>query len=392
MKLKFTILLLSFITYFSQAQEFKLSNDAEISVLTIGPGTLLNDSFGHSAFRVRDRRTNIDSVFNYGVFDFDTPNFYLKFAQGKLNYKLGVNYYSDFFESYIAQNRTIVEQILDLSQAQKQALFNFLMNNAKPENKYYLYDFFYDNCATKMKDVLNIAINNNIAFSEPDNFGAKTFRVLIHDHLNTNSWGSLGIDVALGSVIDKKATPVEHMFLPKFIYSFFDKATFKDSNKPLVKQSRVLYEKIEKPQTNSFLTSPLMIFGIIGLLILWITYKDHQHKTRTKWLDMVLFIVTGVIGVFILLLWFATDHTATANNYNLLWAFPINVFVIGQLLKIAPNPKFIKYLKFLVIMLCLMTLHWLIGVQVYAIGLIPLLLALMVRYMYLIQFYNRQVK
>ncbi|WP_347924969.1 DUF4105 domain-containing protein [Pontimicrobium sp. SW4] len=388
MKIKLLLLLLFLCCTTSNAQ-LKLSDQAEISVLTIGPGTLLMDAFGHNGFRVRDRERMLDVVFNYGTFDFDTPNFYLKFAQGKLNYRLEHNPYDDFFQYYIAQNRSIDEQILDLTRTQKQQVFDFLLNNAKPENKYYLYDFFYDNCATKMKDVLKASLNEQITFTKPNNFNAKTFRGLIHEQVNKNSWGSLGIDVALGSVIDKKATPEEHMFLPKFIHSFFDKTTFTSSNKPLVKELRSLYKKVDKPISSSFFTSPLMVFSLLGALILWITYQDYKKDVRSKWLDIGLFSITGLIGVFLLILWFATDHTTTANNYNLLWAVPINLFVIKQLLKPAPKKWFIKYLKFLIIMLCLLTLHWIIGVQVFAIGLIPLFIALLVRYVFLIKFHNQ---
>jgi Domain of unknown function (DUF4105) len=391
MKLNLSILLLFLFSYFSNAQEQQLSSEAEISVLTIGPGSSLNDSFGHSAFRVKDKEKYLDVVFNYGVYDFDTPNFYLKFAQGKLNYKLATNSYSDFFEYYVAQNRTVKEQILNLSQSEKLQLFDFLLNNAKPKNRYYLYDFFYDNCATRIKDVINNGLNDHLIFSEPEGFTPKTFRQLIHSHLNQNSWGSLGIDVALGSVIDKRATAEEHMFLPKFIYIFFETATFSNSSKPLVKQSRVLFKKREKSISSSFLTSPLMIFGVIGLILLIITYRDYKNGKQSKWLDIVLFAITGLIGVFILLLWFATDHSATANNYNLLWAFPINLFVISQLYKKSTKKWFIKYLKFLVILFCLMILHWIIGIQVFAIGLIPLLFSLLVRYIFLVNYFSKKV-
>jgi len=387
MRIKLLIFFLLLCSISINAQ-LKLSDQAEISVLTIGPGTLLNDAFGHNGFRVRDRERMIDEVFNYGTFDFDTPNFYLKFAQGKLNYRLEHNPYDDFFQFYIAQNRTIDEQILDLTRTQKQQIFDFLLNNAKPENKYYLYDFFYDNCATKMKDVLKVSLDESITFNQPNDFSAKTFRTLIHEHVNKNSWGSLGIDVALGSVIDKTATPEEHMFLPKYIYAFFERAKFSNLNRPLVKQTRSLYKKREQNALNSFFTSPLIVFGVIGLLILWFTYKDFKNRQRSKWLDVVLFCITGLIGVFLLLLWFATDHTATANNYNLLWAVPLNLLVIKQVLKKIPSNWFKRYLKFLVILFCLLTLHWIIGVQVFAIGLIPLFIALLARYIFLLNFYS----
>lgn len=387
MKLKLALVLFFVLIVLAFPQSNSLSTEAEISVLTIGPGASLNDSFGHSAFRVKDPASNTDLVFNYGVYDFDTPNFYGKFAQGKLNYKLGVNYFQDFYETYVAQNRSIEEQFLNLSPVEEQQLYNYLIHNFKPENRYYLYDFFYDNCATKIEDVLNDALNNNVTFSVPDQFESDTFRTLIQNELNYNSWGSLGIDVALGSVIDKQASPEEHMFLPKFIYVFFENATINDSE-PLIKKTRVLYQSTGIKKNNSIVTSPLMIFGFIGLIILVVTYWDHKKNRRSKWLDVAIFSITGLIGVFILLLWFATDHTATAHNYNLLWAFALNILMVPQVFRIHPKNWFRKYLKFLVIMLGLLTLHWSLGVQVFAKGLLPILVAVLVRYFYLIRYYK----
>lgn len=383
------LLLLFLFTKTLIAQQNQLSPEAEISVLTIGPGTSLNDTFGHSAFRISDPVNNLDTTFDYGRFDFEAPNFYLNFARGKLNYAIGDSKYYDFLSFYIRQNRTVKEQVLNLSQSERQKLYAFLIENNKPENRNYLYEFFFDNCATKIKDVTQIAINDNITFNTPENFEAKNFRRLIHNNVKINSWGSFGIDIALGSVIDRKATPEEHMFLPENIFTFFESATLRDS-KPLIKESKILYSKKEQKNDDHFLVSPLFIFGIIGLLIIFITYKDFKKNKRSKWLDITLFSITGLIGILILLLWFATDHTGTHQNYNLLWAFALNIFVLGQLFKKNVSTWFIKYLKLLVILLCLLTLHWIIGVQVFAIGLIPLLIALFLRYLFLIRYYNSQ--
>lgn len=383
------LLLLLFSFEIIQAQSDLLSDNAEISVLTVGPGTELNDAFGHSGFRIKDPSRALDIVYGYGEYDFDSPNFYLKFAQGKLNYLISKTDFNRFYQVYIYYNRSIKAQVLNLSKAEKQKLYNFLVNNYKPENRRYLYEFFFDNCATKIKDVTNIALNNTINFNKPKDFENATFRSLIYDNVDKNSWGSFGIDLALGSVIDRQAKPEEHMFLPENIYKFFEVATIENGKKPLVSKSHILYNRKPIVKTSSFATSPISIFGIIGLFILFITYKDYKNKTRSNWLDVTLFILTGVIGIVILLLWFATDHTGTHQNYNLLWAFVLNLFVVGQFFKKTPAVWFGKYLKLLVIMLCLMTLHWLIGVQVFAIGLIPLLVALFIRYIFLVKQFNR---
>src|SRR5690606_12550322 len=165
----------------------------------------------------------------------------------------------------------------------------------------------------------------------PAGLESKTFRDLIYENVDRNSWGSFGIDIALGSIIDRKATAYEHMFLPKYIHEFFANATI--GNQPLVRSSSVIYQKKDTKNLANFLLSPLMIFGIIAAFIIFITYSDNKKNTRSKWLDVTLFSITGIIGVLVLLLWFATDHTATGYNYNLLWAFPLNLLIVGQLLK-----------------------------------------------------------
>ena len=389
MKNSFTFfLLLLLCAKLAFSQQNQLSPQSEISILTVGPGTSLNDAFGHSAFRIKDINKGIDIVYGYGEYDFNAPNFYLKFAQGKLSYLISKTTFNRFYQFYNYFNRSIKEQVLNLSQAEKQKLYNYLINNYKPENRRYLYEFFYDNCATKIKDVTNIALNNTIIFNNPKDFEDATFRTLIQNNLNRNSWGSLGIDLALGSVIDRKATPEDHMFLPKNIFRFFENATI-GNKEPLVKESRILYSKKPSPESSNFLISPLFILGIIGLLIIYITYNDYKKGERTKWLDVTLFIVTGFIGVMILLLWFATNHKGTHQNYNLLWAFALNILVVGQLLRKKASAWFIKYIKLLIILLCLLTLHWSIGVQVFAIGFIPLLLALFIRYVFLVKHYNQ---
>jgi len=390
MKHIITLLLLLFLCFKTGfSQQNQLSSQAEISILTVGAGSSLNDAFGHSGFRINDAYNDIDIVYSYGEYDFEAPNFYLKFVQGKLEYLISKTDFDRFYSVYEYFNRSIKEQVLNLSQAEKQNLYNYLVTNYKPENRAYLYEFFYDNCATKIKDVTQIALNNTIRFNTPNDFEDATFRTLIQNNLNRNSWGSFGIDLALGSVIDRKAILEDHMFLPENIYRFFEQATIRNTNEPLVKESRILYSKKLLPQPNQFFTSPLFVMGIIGLLIIYLTYNDYKNKHRTKWIDVTLFIITGLIGVLILLLWFATNHTGTHQNYNLLWAFALNILFINQVIKNQPNPWFVKYIKFLIILLCLLTLHWSIGVQCFAIGLIPLLIALFVRYIFLVKFYNK---
>ena len=296
--------------------------------------------------------------------------------------------FSQFYRIYSYYNRSIDAQVLNLNKFQKQKLYDFLLLNYKPENRGYLYDFFYDNCATKIKDVIQTSTSKAIHFSPPSTYKAATFRTLIQDNLEANSWGSVGIDIALGAVIDITATPEEHLFLPNNVYTFFETATFNNSKSPLVKKQTTLLKTKPNTKHTNFFLSPFFILSALAFIIIFLTYKDYQYYKRTKFIDLLIFTITGVVGVVLLLLWFATDHEATHNNYNLLWANPLNLLVLFQLYKRKTNSWLPRYLKFNLILFALLIFHWISGVQVFAIGLIPLFLALVIRYLYLTKYFS----
>ena len=384
MKLLLRFLFLLCVTVaFSQKN---IPNNTQISVLTIGPGNNLNDAFGHSGIRLKTSYSDI--VYDFGRYNFEDPNFYLNFARGKLNYLQGKANYNNLVNFYKQQNRSIKEQTLNLSAEEKQNVYKFLETNYAKNQGAYLYDFFYDNCATKIRDVIENATNGNIDYQLPDNYEDKTFRTLIQDELHPNTWGSLGIDIALGAIIDRTATPREHMFLPKNIYTFFERATISNEKK-LVSSSKTIFKSDTRFQKENFLLSPSVILSVLAVIIIFITYKDYKNQRRTKILDAILHLVLGLIGVSLTLLWFATDHTATAYNYNLLWAFPLSILMIFQACKSEPKKWFVGYIKFSVLMLCLLTVHWISGVQRFAPTLIPLLIALFLRYIFLLKFLKK---
>ena len=393
---KFLIFLLFlFIGFFGNAQGVQLSEKAEISILTIGPGENLNDSFGHSGFRIKDTNLNIDVVFNYGTYNFNTPNFYLKFARGKLLYKIDSNNFKPFYNYYVKQNRSIIEQQLNLTKSEKQELFNYLLTNSKPENQEYLYDFLFDNCATRIRDVLVTVLGDKLTYKE-DTLEKKsfTFRELIQKNVYWNSWGSFGMDIAIGAVVDRKATEWEYQFLPNYVMRAANYASLTNEGvtEKLVKSTSPSYEEKPYQLKSSFFTSPLFVMGLLGLLILYITYRDHKNDKRSRYLDASLFLITGLIGVFLLLLWFATDHSTTKNNYDLLWAFPFSLVFVAAILKKNPPLWLGKYVFFLLLMLVLLCIHWLTGVQEFALALTPLLVALFIRYTFLIRYFKRNNK
>jgi hypothetical protein len=319
----FVFLILSFLPLKGQQ---KLSPEAHISVITCGPwqGELWS-AFGHSAYRVYDPDQGIDEAYNYGVFSFE-PGFYLNFARGYNYYMLGVYNYQDFKNVYIYYNRYVHEQILNLTVDQKQKLYDFLQWNAQPENRVYRYDYFYDNCATRIRDVAVTVLGDSVRFDGSYIETDYSIRQLTDLYLQQQPWGDLGIDICLGLPMDKKATPYEYMFLPDYIESGFDHAYIKvnGTEGPLVKTKINVYSQRDEDREGG-LPHPLLVFGFLALVTLFLTIRDLRRKKATRWFDVVLFGISGIVGILLTFLWIATDHHAAAKNFNLLWAIPTHL-------------------------------------------------------------------
>jgi hypothetical protein len=361
----------------ANAQNLPLTDQAQISVITCGPyASELYAAFGHSAIRVYDPQQQIDIAYNYGVFDFDQPNFYLNFARGYLYYKLGVYDYPHFRDYYINHNRFIHEQVLNLSPAQKQKVFDYLEWNAKPQNQTYRYDYFYNNCATKIRDVFVETMQQDLQFDGSYIKSNYTIRELTDLYLGPQPWGDLGIDICLGLPMDKKATAYEYMFLPDYIESSFDHAALNDH--PIVKEKISVYEAIPEGIPFSFF-HPWIVFGVFLLLTAWLSYYDWKRKKLSTWFDVVLFSAVGWVGVLLLLLWTVTDHQAAAKNFNLLWAFPLHAVVAVLLVK-KQTPLWLSgYFSGTWLVLAATLIFWLILPQQLNVFLIPVVISILIR-------------
>jgi hypothetical protein len=359
----------------TKAQPDTLSASAEISILTLGPfqGEVYS-AFGHSAMRVFDPVLGIDDAYNWGVFDFDQPNFYLNFARGRNNYKLGVYPYDRFRDYYIYYNRYVHEQKLNLSQQQKQKLYEYLLWNAQPENRSYRYDYFYDNCATKIRDVMVAVFGDSVRFDGSYITTTYTIRDLTDIYLVYQPWGDLGIDICLGLPMDKKASPYEYMFLPDYIESSFDHAVL--NNVPLVNEKISVYESRDEEYPKSAI-HPLTAFISLAVIALLLSIWDFKRKKLSMWFDAILFGVVGFIGVSLFLLWVATDHKAAANNFNLLWALPTHLVAVFAFYK---SPKWLKkYFLITAVIAALTLLTWPVLPQKLNYTLVPLVMALCIR-------------
>ncbi|MEQ8362537.1 MAG: DUF4105 domain-containing protein [Cyclobacteriaceae bacterium] len=378
------IILVLFSLLFSihlSGQQIQLSERAHIGVITCAPfqGELYS-AFGHSAIRVYDPENRIDYAYNYGTFDFNQPNFYLNFTRGNLLYKLSVQSYPNFRYNYLYYNRWVHEQIIDLNQEQKQKLFDYLQWNAQPENQEYLYDYFYNNCATKIRDVFAEALGEKIKFDDSYITTDYSIRDLTELYLQEQPWGDLGIDICLGLPMDKKATPYDYMFLPDYIESSFNHASIVTENgvKPLVKETNTS-EPQGDPMNFDSAPHPWVVFGILLVIVSGISFLDFKNKKTSKWIDITLLFVTGTIGCLLFILWVATDHKAAANNFNLLWALPTNL--IAAFLLFGKQKEIMKkYYGLLTGITLLLLITWALLPQQLNVFLIPVVIALAIRY------------
>ena len=388
-KITFFLILL-FNSFWGYSQNVDLSPLSKISLLTVGTGEDLAAKFGHSAIRLQDPTLGIDEVYGYGTYDFEDPNFYLNFTRGKLSYTISRIPFKYFDYSYQQEKRWIREQALDLDLQQRTEIVAFLENNLLPENKKYKYDFLFDNCATRIPTVFEKALGSSFKFDYTYLENQLTFRELIRLKLNPNTWSNFGIDLALGSVIDRKATPYEHLFLPIYVYEQMKHTTL--DGKPIVKKESIILDIPEQKNSSLFFLTPAFWLTILLVLVIWITYKDYKKKRRTKWLDVSLFTLTGLSGILILFLWFGTDHLATKGNFNTLWAFAPNA-IIGFLILKDEVPKWIKfYVILLIAMLFITCIIWMFKIQVFSILLILVILALAIRYLFLLYHFKNVVQ
>jgi hypothetical protein len=319
----------------------QLSEESKVIMFTCGPGDELYAGFGHSALWITDPINKVDRLYNYGTFDFDTPNFYTKFVRGKLNYILSVYPSKYFFNDYNSRKILVVGQLLNLTQIEKQGIFDFLENNALPANCEYKYDFFYDNCATRLRDVLVKIADGKVNFKTTDK--NLTFRKMLFPYLTWTPWTRFGINLILGLTSDKKATPWDYMYLPQYMQEAFQQATIvKDGKERKLVSQEQQYLSCKLNFTNNKLDDPIVVYSLILILTVLITIYEIREKTTFNWLNYLFFSISSLAGLFLLFMWVGTDHIATAQNMNILWLLPAQtLFLISYCMKSVIQKKLI---------------------------------------------------
>lgn len=293
------------------------SSSACISLLTCGPGDEFYSTFGHTALRVYDSLRGIDLVYNYGTFDFDQPHFYLRFAQGRLLYALSCSSYEAFVHSYAQEGRWVVEQRLNVDSSALSDMVHTLSHTLQTDSlRHYHYDFFMDNCATRVRDIMCQAIPLQDSTS-----CHTTFRSLLSSYMaDSLEWWQLGIDMVLGARCDQEATGGERMFFPRELMertAVVDSGQFVGSTHQLLKHCR-------QPLAPSW--HPWLIAWLLYLFVLAASIAEVWAGWRMGWMDVLLFLLVGMASLIIIFLWFFSDHYCTKANWNILWCNPLALY------------------------------------------------------------------
>lgn len=353
-----------------------LSSKSSVSLITCGAGEALYEAFGHSAIRIHDPDQGLDVIYNYGVFDFNQANFYANFARGNMLYCLGLSQTADFIYAYRYYGRSVREQKLNLDSAERQAVFAYLDRNLRPENKDYLYNYFRNNCSTKIPEMLDSALGKKIIWEYAVPAGKVSYRSLIYDYTGSHAWGRLGIDLGLGAVIDRQIEGRHLNFLPFELEKSFNRARIRRemTEFPLVLESRVLFEAPVFFGADSFILSPGFIFAMILIIsgLLW--YGSGRFPLAFRLWRSGLLKLAGLLGLTEFCIWFFTNHTDAAWNLNLLWACPL--FLPLAILAFFRSKVVEKIFFYLSYYFFLLPGIWLLLPQTLNATLIPLVMAL----------------
>lgn len=355
------------------------SSRLQISLITCAPGSELYSVFGHTALRIVDSSANTDIIYNYGTFNFDDPDFYSKFVRGKLMYFLSQQSFADFLYEYAYFKRGVTEQVLQLSPTEKKEIQLGLFENVREDNRYYKYDFLYDNCATRLRDII-FKTNKKEAF-EPSPFAEQgtTFRDYLHNYLSRAEmqWTTLGIDLLLGVGADKTMTTTECMFLPDYLAQGVSLAVTGQA-KLVERNLEHLPNAQDPPVKLPFWQTPLFCFSFLAFLVVMPTFfKANRMATFQSIMDKIIFILSGLLGLLLLFMWFGTDHQSFANNLNLVWALPINLLAAFGCTR--PRKWLKTYFRYYSLLLLVLMIPVLLQPGIINIGLYPFILALSFR-------------
>lgn len=294
-----------------QAEE--LSDAARISLLTCTPGEALYERYGHTALRICDPETDLDITYNYGIFDFDTDHFYWKFVKGETWYELGMSSTYHFLYFYEIEHRPVYEQELQLTPAERNAIVHALVNNYKPENRHYLYNFVFDNCATRPYLLIERALRDSIS-SDYAGYTGQTYRSFIRHYTGVWSWSNAGINLLFGSKADQAMRSEDRLFLPEELMLYMQQAHKRDGS-PLVSESVIApFDIVSTPWYKGW---PLgLILYFIGICV--ISFCDRKRQRWSWGIELAVAVPYILLLVIVTFLTFFSCHPLVGFGWRLI--------------------------------------------------------------------------
>ena len=347
----------------------------EIGLITCTPHEEVYSLYGHTAIRYRDLTTGQDLAFNYGVFNFKAPHFVLRFVLGKTDYELGIIPINIFCKYYRDWGSEVTEQVLDLTAEEKANITVALSRNLRPENRIYRYNFFYDNCSTRPRDIIERNMLGQIVYTPREDF-APSYREMIHELTAHHEWATFGNDLLLGLKADLKTDYRQQEFLPLNLQHDFDHAQVfaNGAYRPLVKERRTLVKAGVQIREKDFPLSPTVCFLLLVALSFFIAGLEYKRKRCLVWFDATLMALTGLAGILLFVMLFS-EHPTTSTNLQILLLNPLSLLFIPAVVK---RKKTIYWR----LLLCFLVLFVLGGfIQDYAEGMEFLALCLLTRYL-----------
>jgi hypothetical protein len=299
-------------------------DSTEVFLISCSPGNNIVTVYGHSAIRIVRNSTDIDLVYSWGVYDFNTPNFTWKFAKGRLNYELEEVPYQSFLQQYYAEQRSVISQKINLSNQEADSLSRLIEINMQAGNRLYLYDFFYDNCATRIRDIIEKTLGKKVVYPDEVIQNQPTFRERLNEAQKPIPWLSLATDLLIGKSGDITAGFRERMFLPEDLQ--------KNLSLTMILEKGKLIPLLQKPLTILDFTSsfpyrlpvltPLIILCILLLIIILLSIFFRGRKLN-DYMDRMLFFIFSIFSILMVFFNFFTDHPVMKTNLNIIWLNPI---------------------------------------------------------------------
>lgn len=333
MKRLYYTLYIYILVFFACSFSAGAQDRVRVSLLTCEPGTEIYALFGHTALRYEDPSRDIDWVFNYGVFSFNTPNFVYRFVKGETDYQLGIVPYRYFETEYALRGSSVYQQTLNLKPEEKLRLWQVLEENYLPQNRVYRYNFFYDNCTTRARDRIEQCIDGKIEY--PEARSGLSFHDIVHRYTDGHEWEEFGIDLCLGAEADRPISGREQMFAPFYMKEAAEKAVIVASDgtrRPLVLEETKIVDAKPEPAEPVLPFSPFAAGMILLLASIGIAaYYLHLRRIPHGWY-VFLFAVQGLAGCVIAFLFFCSVHPTVGSNWLLALLNPLPLFYLPVLI------------------------------------------------------------